>query len=261
MKYVLVLLAGLVLGGVLVFFLFVGAPRAGALPGAPLKAPDQGGDPPGTAIITLDEKFFDSVLATIFRDMNAPSFPLQFSPVRMEGGVPQGEPRYQLSPDFRLAVFQSDCASAVTLVPEGSNVKTGVRLTDGKILAPLAFTGSFNAPIFGCMRFKGWAQASIRLSFDQAKQTVYGRINVEGVNLDNTASGVGDVVTALVQRAINERVNPLEILQSHQLMLAVPVKASNATLKAQVKDVREEVQNGRLTLHITYDFTGQKQGG
>ncbi|HEV2912125.1 MAG TPA: hypothetical protein VGX92_02305 [Pyrinomonadaceae bacterium] len=257
MKYILVLLAGLVLGGVLVFFLFVGAPHAGALPGAPLKPPDQGGDPPGTAMITLDERFFDAVLATIFRDMNAPSFPLQFSSLRREGDA-SGDP---FAPDFRRAVFQGDCASAVTLVPEGSNVRTGVRLADGKIVSPLAFSGSFNAPIFGCMRFKGWAQASIQLSFDQSKQMVYGRINVEGVNLDNTASGVGDVVTALVQRAINERVNPLEILQSHQLTLSLPVKASNSTLKAQVKDVREEIQNGKLTLHITYDFTGQKQGG
>jgi len=253
MKYFLVLLLGLIAGGVLVFFIFVGAPRAGSLPGTPVRPPDQGGDPPGTAVITLDEKFFDSVLATIFRDMNAPSFPLQLSPVRMESDAP---PR---APEFRTAVFQGDCASAVTLVPEGSNVKTSVKLGDGKIVAPLAFSGSYNAPFFGCMRFKGWAQASITLSFDQAKQTVYGRINVEGVTLDNTASGVGDVVTLLVQRTINERVNPLELLQSHQLMLALPVKASNSTLKAQVKDVREEVQNGKLSLHITYDFTGQKQ--
>jgi len=253
MKYILVLLLGLIAGGVLVFFIFVGTPRAGALPGAPVRAPDQGGDPPGTAVVMLDEKFFDSVLATIFRDMNAPSFPLQFSPVGMQG---EGA---LAAPDFRLAVFEGDCASAVTLVPEGSNVKTSVRLADGKIVAPLAFTGSYNAPLFGCIRFKGWAQASISLSFDQAKQTVYGRINVEGVTLDNAPSGVGDVVTLLVQRTINERVNPLEILQSHQLMLALPVKASNSTLKAQVKDVREEVQNGKLSLHITYDFTGQKQ--
>jgi hypothetical protein len=251
MKYVLVLLLGLVLGGVLVFFLFVGAPRAGALPGAAVKPPDQGGDPAGTAVVTLDEKFFDAVLATIFRDMNAPSFPLQL--IRMEGGS-------QSPSDFRVAVFQGDCNNVVTLIPEGSNVKTSVRLADGKIVAPLAFSGSYSAPFFGCLRFKGWAQASIQLSFDQSKQMVYGRINVEGVTLDNAPSGVGDVVTLLVQRTINERVNPLEILQSHQLMLALPVKSSNSTLKAQVKDVREEVQNGKLSLHITYDFSGQKQG-
>lgn len=255
MRYFLVLLLGLIVGGALVFFIFVGTPRAGALPGTPVRPPDQGGDPPGTAIVTLDEKFFDSVLAAIFRDMNAPSFPLQFSALQRQS---EATP---LAPQFRTALFQGDCASAVTLVPEGSNVKTSVRLGDGKIVAPLAFSGSYNAPIFGCMRFKGWAQASITLSFDQAKQTVYGRINVEGVTLDNTAAGVGDVVTLLVQRAINERVNPLEILQSHQLMLALPVKASNSMLKAQVKDVREEVQNGKLSLHITYDFSGQKGQG
>src|SRR5215210_1730168 len=151
MKYILVLLLVLIAGGALVFFIFVGTPRAGALPGTPVWPPDQGGDPPGTAVVMLDEKFFDSVLATIFRDMNAPSFPLQFSPVGMqsEGGEP-------VAPDFRAAVFQGDCASAVTLVPEGSNIKTSVRLADGKIIAPLAFTGSYNAPLFGCIRFKGW---------------------------------------------------------------------------------------------------------
>lgn len=253
MKYALSLLVGLVLGAVLVYFLLVGAPSAGNLPGVPVKAPDQGGDAPGTAVITLDEKFFDSVLGAIFKDVGAPSFPLQIS---LRDNGEQQPPTPPRTP-FRVAAFQGDCASQVVLQPQGSNVKTGVRLVDGKIMAPLAFNGSYNA--FGtCIRFQGWAQANIQLSFDQAKQTVYGRINVEGVNLDNTPAMVGGVVTMLVQRSINERVNPLEILQSHQLMLAVPVKASNGTLKARVKDVREEVSNGKLSLHITYDFAGQK---
>lgn len=254
MRYVLTLLAGLLIGGALVFFLFVGAPRAKPLPGSPVKPPEQGGDPPGTALVTLDEKFFDALLATIFRDMGAPSFPLQFTSLTGQGSSAGGDAEV-----FRPAAFQGGCANAVVIAPEDSNVKTGVRLTEGKIMAPLAFSGSYNA--FGsCMNFKGWAQANIELRFDQAQQTVYGQITVEGVNLEGTSPIIGGLVTPLVQRAINERVNPLEIMRSSQLTLAIPVKASNGTLKAQVKDVRSEVKDGTLRLHITYEFSAEKQG-
>jgi hypothetical protein len=36
----------------------------------------------------------------------------------------------------------------------------------------------------------------------------------------------------------------------------MPVKSANGTLKAQVKDVRAEIADGKLTMHITYDFSG-----
>ena len=47
-------------------------------------------------------------------------------------------------------------------------------------------------------------------------------------------------------------------MQSHQLRLSIPVKASEGTLNAQVKDVRAQINNGSLQLHITYQFQGQK---
>ena len=68
MKYFLTLLAGIIVGAVLVFLFFTGAPRAKAIPGSPIKPPEQGGPPPGTAIVSLDERFFDAVLGAIFKD-------------------------------------------------------------------------------------------------------------------------------------------------------------------------------------------------
>lgn len=252
MRYILTLLGGIVIGALLVFFLLVGAPTASRLPGAPVKPPEPGGDPPGTALVVLDEKFFDAVLTTIFRDMNAPSFPLQLTK-NVEGVDSGGGPaRYELTS------FQGECPSAVTLLPEGSNVKTGVRIENGKVMAPLAFSGSYNAPFIGCVRFTGWAQANLALRFDEAQQAVFGQLNVEGVNLDGAPPVVGPVVTGLVQGAINQRVNPIQILEAHQLRLSVPVKASDGTLNAQVKDVRAQISNGSLALHITYQFNGQK---
>jgi hypothetical protein len=253
MKYVLALITGiigLVLGALIVVFL-LGAPKAKALPGQPVQAPDPGGDPPGTAIITLDEKFFDALLGTIFRDLGAPSFPLELT--MMERGPLDGSPLNVVP-----AALQGDCPDQIVIKTEGSNIKTGVRFTNGKIIAPLAFTGSKS--LLGCQRFQGWAQANIDLRFDQEKQTVYGWINVEGVNLDGTPDIVGSVATLLVQRSINQRINPLEILRAPQLSLAMPVQSTNGTLKAQVKGVRAEVLDGKLVLHLSFDFAGVRGG-
>ena len=38
----------------------------------------------------------------------------------------------------------------------------------------------------------------------------------------------------------------------------IPVKASNGALKAQVKDVRAEILDGSLKMHISYAFSGTR---
>ena len=65
-------------------------------------------------------------------------------------------------------------------------------------------------------------------------------------------------MTVFVQNAINQRVNPLELLRAPQLVPIIPVKASGGVLKAQVKDVRAEIMEGALRLHITYEFKGER---
>lgn len=247
MRYVLVLLAGVILGGLLALYFVVGAPGAKRPPGSTVKAPEPGGDAPGTVLVTLDEKFFDALLGSIFRDIGPPTFHLSMGERTPDGAA-----------NLRYAVLQNGCTNSVTIAAEDSNAKTGVRFTNGKIMAPLAFSGSYNLPVAGCMQFKGWAQANIELRFDQDKQTVYGQINVEGVNLDNMSPLLSGPITVFVQNAIDQRVNPLEFLRAQQLALAVPVQASGGTLKAQVKDVRAEVKDNALQMHITYDFKGER---
>lgn len=247
MKYVLTLLGGALLGAVLVLF-FLGAPRGKPMPGTPVKPPDPNAPPAGgTALVTLDEKFFDALLGSIFRDMGGPSFRLS----SLEQTAPAK------ATEFIPAAFQGGCPDVVVLAPEGSGARTSVRFTGGKVIAPLAFSGSYSA-LGVCLNFKGAAQATVELYFDQPKQTVYGKVNVETVNLEGVPPGASGIVTLFVQRAINERVNPLEVLRAPQLALTVPVQATGGTLKAQVKDVRAEVLDGSLRMHITYDFTGVK---
>ena len=65
-------------------------------------------------------------------------------------------------------------------------------------------------------------------------------------------------VTGFVQNALNQRVNPLVLMRGQQIGLNIPVQATGGTLKAQAKDIRAEVKDKALRLHITYDFTGAK---
>jgi len=243
MRYLIILLLGLVLGaGAAVFFL--GTPRAKSMPGAQVQAPEAGGDPAGTVIVTLPSAFVQKFLATIFQDLGAPSFQL--------GAIERGA-NYN---DIEHIVFQG-CTNTITLAPEGSSVKTDVQFANSKITAPLVFSGSYNL-IGNCMQFKGWAQTSIQLRFDEASQTVYGQVEVEGVNLEGVNPAANNFVTVFVRNAIDQRVNPLELIRAEQLQLMIPVRASNGAVKARVKDVRAEVLDGALKMHISYEFSGTR---
>jgi len=144
----------------------------------------------------------------------------------------------------------------VVLNSESGDVKTGVRFTGGKIVAPLAFSGSYNL-LAQCVQFKGTAKATVDLSFDSTKQMVFGTLNVAEVNLEGVNPIVSTLVTAFVRRAIDERLNPFPVLPVSQVSLSVPVQVSGGTLKAVVKDVRSEIQEGTLKLYLAYDFSAE----
>ena len=79
MKFILALILGVVLGGVGAYFLFVGAPHTHLVKGEVVRPPDPSGPAPGTAVVELDEQFFNTLLASIFKDLGKPAFPPQAS--------------------------------------------------------------------------------------------------------------------------------------------------------------------------------------
>ena len=244
MRYVIVLILGLIVGAGATIFL-LGIPRAMSAPGAKVQAPEAGGNPGGAVVVTLTSGFLDSLLESVFRDLGPPAFQLAETKVRPENNIIQN------------ASFLQPCTNTVTLAQEGSNVKTQVQFAGGKISAPLAFSGSYNV-MGNCIQFKGWAQTSIQLRFDSAAQTVYGQVNVDGVNLEGVNPIANNFVTVFVRNAIDQRVNPLVLIGAPQLQLMIPVKASNGSLKAEVKDVRAEILDGSLRMHISYAFSGTR---
>ncbi|HEX8560252.1 MAG TPA: hypothetical protein VF668_19300 [Pyrinomonadaceae bacterium] len=232
MKFILALVLGVVLGGAGAYLLFVGTPKVGNVKGETVRAPDPGGPPPGTAVIELDEQFFGALLDSIFRDLNKPAFP------PAAGG---------------------GCQNQVVIEPGAGDVKTAVLMRDGRVVVPLAFSGTYSL-MGNCQNLRGTAEANIGFIFNAEEQTLYGQLNVVGVNVEGMAPLLSGLVTAFVQGAINQRVNPIVFLRGEQLTLAVPVQAAGGTLRAQARQVREEARDGKLRLHVTYDFRGAKGG-
>src|SRR5260370_42671490 len=108
-RNLLVLIGGLLLGAVATAY-FLGAAHKQTLPGVPVRPPDKGGDTSGTVAVTVDEKFFDSLLGTIFQQLGPPQLKLS-----------QNEQQSPMQP----AVFQNSCRDVLVLNSEGDNVKTG----------------------------------------------------------------------------------------------------------------------------------------
>jgi hypothetical protein len=247
-KLIIGLVIGLVLGCAITFFMFGGVPKAGKAPGVRIQPPDSAGSPAGTAQIVLKEQFFNHVLETIFRDMNPPAFPLSMA--GNNGSEPSNVQAYG------LVQTGQECASKITVLPNGSGAQTSITFENDRISAPLAFSGSYNS-MFGCLQFTGWAQASMEMRYDAAQQAVFGQLNVETVNLDGVNPVISSLVTPIVQTTLNNRVNPVPILRGEQIALNMPIAASGGNLMANVKDVRAEIKDKALNLYVSYEFAGK----
>ncbi len=236
-KLIAGLLIGILVGGALTFFTFVGVPSASKVPGAVIQPPDPNGMAPGTAQIVLRQDFFNDLLGAMYENINAPSFPLG--------------PNAEAAPNNA----EGACSGHITVLKEGSGVQTGVSFANDKLAAPMAFTGAYQSP-FGCVRFSGWAQTNLELRFDAQSKRVFGQVNVETVNLDGVNPVVAGLLTPIVQSTINSRVNPIQILSGEQVAVNMPIAAVRGNLLANVSDVRAEVRDGALSLYVVYEFDG-----
>lgn len=184
----------------------------------------------GEVVVVLSEEFLNALLVAVASRPQPPSFPLSKG----------GEGR--------------KCQSRVQLLPEAEGTRTGVRFVDGRITAPVAFRGSYEAPLVGCLNFEGWADTAFQLEFNRERQSLGARVTVRELRLKNVPSTLlGGGLTGLVQDAIDERVNPVEILRAEQLGARVPVTRTDE-LRLRAADVRHEVSGRELRLRIAYEI-------
>lgn len=199
--------------------------------------------------VTINEPFVNAFLDSIFTQLGTPKFPLTFSL-----GAERISRQASSISSAHARLGQNGCESAVTLERERNGVKTAVRFENEKIVAPLAFSGSYGAGMLGCLRFQGWAETNVRLEFDPQKQTLNARTEVLNIQLTGLPSMANTAVLGLVQTAIDKRFNPIEVLRAEQLSAVVSIKPAGGSLRLRAREVRPEIIAGALRLHIFYDF-------
>jgi hypothetical protein len=197
--------------------------------------------PAGEVVVSLNEGLFNALLEAMFTLPNPPTFPLAGRANSSAGGG-------------------KNCASEIALAREMNGTRTAVRFQAGRILAPVAFSGSYDAPLIGCLKFEGWAETNLNLSFDGAKQALTARVEVKAVHLKKVPALFGDGLTGLVQDALDARFNPVEILRAEQLSARLPMTktGSGASLRLRAREVRHEVLANELRLRIVYEFVREQ---
>lgn len=202
--------------------------------------------------VSLNEQFFDALLDAVFKNFDAPEFPLAAKDSKFR--IPDSK-NTNVVYSYQTKNQSGVCKETIRLQREIDGVRTAVRFRDGKIFAPIAFSGSYNPPLVGCINFQGWAETNINLEYDKQNQKLVGKVQVTNVNLSGTGGFGGSLLSRVVQNAIDKRVNPIEILSAEQLSFLVPMRNSGDTLKMKSVAVRPEIKNNILDVRIAYEFS------
>lgn len=198
--------------------------------------------------VSLNEAFFDSLLSALFDS----STPLEFS-IASNGDRLPSEATGFTGPSSTSAESTAACKEVIQIVRESNGVRSAVRFRDGKILAPLAFNGSYDAPFIGCVPFSGFAETVIDLEFDQQNQRLIARARVLNVSLNGTGGLGGSLIAKMIQGSIDKKINPMELVSLEKLSFMLPVQ-KESNLKMKAAGVRHEILNGALNIHVAYDF-------
>jgi hypothetical protein len=204
--------------------------------------------PAAEVTVTLNEAFVNSLLDAMFTNLREPEFPLSIAQNKSES-----DQRTVFSA-HASSVSTQGCSSVIVLERERNGVKTAVHFEDGQITAPVAFSGSYNASLLGCMSFNGVAMAAVTLEFDRERQSILARVTIRDVQLNGLPSLANSIVINLVQNSIDKRFNPYELFKTDQLSPVVPIKAAGGSLRLRARDVRPEIVPGALRLHVLYEF-------
>lgn len=193
--------------------------------------------------ISLNEQFFDALLDSLFKNSAAPEVPL-------------AENTGNKTPNPLITSFAETgiaCPEVLRLQRQIGGVNTAVRFRQGKIYAPIAFTGNYNPPLVGCLNFSGYAETNIELSFDNQRQALIGRARVLNVNLSGTGGIGSSLLTRLVQSSIDQKINPIEIIKMNKVSFNVPIQ-NGGNLNMKAVDMRHQVNDGSLDIYVSYQF-------
>src|SRR5688572_27338529 len=85
--------------------------------------------------ISFNEQFFDALLDAVFQHAAPPEFPL----ARTGTGQP--------GPLTSAFAPTAACNESIKLLRENNGKRTSVQFREGRIMAPIAFSGNYNPPL------------------------------------------------------------------------------------------------------------------
>jgi hypothetical protein len=199
--------------------------------------------------ISFSEQFFDALLDAVFMHAAPPEFSLA------DGGrrPGAGESVSTTGIGSGLSSETGVCNESIKLLRENDGIRTGVRFRDGKIIAPIAFTGHYNPPLIGCVPFGGWAEAVIELQFDATAQRLVAQAKAEKVSLSGTGGIGSGLVARMVQGTIDKKINPIEIIRTDKVTFLLPLHNSNS-VRMRATGFRHDLAGGMLNVRIAYEF-------
>lgn len=200
--------------------------------------------------ISFSEQFFDALLDAVFQYAEPPEFSLASNSGHL------------LRPSANVGVYSfgesssasnAPCNESVKLLRENAGMRTSVRFREGKIVAPLAFTGRYSPPLIGCVAFTGTAESMINLEFDQAGQRLIARAKVRDVSLNGTGGIAGSLVARMVQGTIDKKINPIEIIRTDKVSFVLPLQNSGQ-VRMKATGFTHDIANGQLNVRVAYEF-------
>jgi hypothetical protein len=228
--------------------------------------------------ISLDENFFDVLLEAVFTHLDEPKVPISQN-LELEKSIRDNQKNtfagtdsnsfrqnaswikddtfYLAKTSFTHAPSNNICDESIKLKREVDGVRTAVRFRQGKIYAPIAFSGNYNPPLIGCIEFQGWAETNIELFFDKNKNALVGKAKVLKVNLSGTGGIGSSLLARFVQSSIDQKVNPIEIIRLDKLSFSTPVQNSGK-IKMNALGIRHKVNDNSLDVFIKYEFLKAK---
>ncbi len=201
--------------------------------------------------VSLNEQFFDALLEAVFANFEPPQFSIaQNGPT---GPKQPSTARYETATFTSRGSTGTVCDESIKVLREMNGVRTAVRFREGKVYVPLAFSGSYEPPFVGCVDFAGWAESNIDLEFDQTGQRLIGRIHVLNVNLNGSGGIGGSLIAKMLQRSIDKKMNPIEILKLDKISFMLPVPNAG-NLKMRAFSAHPEIASGAINVRIGYEF-------
>lgn len=200
--------------------------------------------PTAEVTITVREEFFATFFESLFANSDSITYPISQN---------KTDENKNIKAAHATRSFQ-ECKSVIKLEREMSGVKTAVKFQNGKIVAPIAFSGKyFVNSLIGCINFQGWADTVVNLKFDKEKQVLSARVDVQKVSLNNVPSLANGLIINMVQSQLDQKINPIELVKTEQLSANLPIK-NNGTLRLKATEVRPEITQGALNIRVIYEI-------